>query len=261
MPPSKKGKDEAWIRSDQLILPRQGLSAQDAEAFLNFLFWDVAIKPTPLKLRQTAGVARYLKALALEMPAGPERDLLERLLKIIWLTLLDRGQILMAEKGDAIHFLDEHSKTYLSSFDMEHIVQLVKSLDKPTEHAFRPPRLMARGRSVQGQGKAQLQDDLTERICAAYYALRRAGVKNVRTQIAEALNRSGLKTRAKPATDRAWGSGEVNERVGQFEDHLVTQHRHTRRPDRREQLKRLREMLVNSWIHGFHFARQVEAKT
>lgn len=173
MPPSKKGKDEAWIHSDQLMLPRQVLSEQDAEAFSIFLFSDVAIKPLPLKLRQTAGVARYLKALALEMPPGRERDLLDRLSEIIWLTLLDRGQIPIAEKSLTIEFLNEHSKTYLNSFDTERIMEIVKNLEGPVKyvHAFRAPRLMARGRSVQGQGKAQLQDDLTERIYVAYYAL------------------------------------------------------------------------------------------
>jgi hypothetical protein len=61
-------------------------------------------------------------------------------------------------------------------------VQLVTGLGEPTGQgrAFRPPQLMGKLRSVQGKGKAQLQDDLTERIYAAYYALQRTGVRNVR---------------------------------------------------------------------------------
>lgn len=259
MPPSEPVKDESWIRSDQLILPRQILSAGDAGAFLEFLFRDVAIKPTPLKLKQTARVARYLRALVLEMPAGREREMLDRLSEIIWLTLLDRGPIQVAEKGEAINFLREHSKTYLNSFDTNRILEIVQNLDIPTKFVFRPPQLMARGRSVQGSGKAQLQDDLTERMYVAYYALQRATVKNVRTEIAKTLNRIGLKTRAGRGTDQAWGPEEVIERVRQFEDRLVRTHRLVESPDRHQQIERLRDMLVNSWIHGFHFARQVEA--
>jgi hypothetical protein len=206
-------------------------------------------------------VARYLRALALEMSARQERALVQRLSEMVWLTLFDRGEIRMAAKQQAIHFLKEHAKTYLNSFDINRIVQLVTELGEPSRHAetLRPPRLMGRQRSVHGQGKAQLQDDLSERIYVAYYALRRAGTKNARTRIAAALNRFHLKTRARPGTERTWGSAEVMERVRQFEDRLMRQHRLLGRPHPAQQIERLRNMLVDSWIHGFHFALEVES--
>src|SRR5258708_326005 len=263
MAPAEPSRKERWIHSDQLILPKQNLSLNDVPGFLDYLFHDVATKPRQLGLRETASVARYLMALANAMLGGDERVLLESLAKMIWLTLLDCGRIRIADKQQVIDFLGAHRKTYLNSFDVEHLVQFVQGLGEPIGqgHSFRPPRLMGTQRSVQGGGKAQLQDDLTERIYAAYYGLQRAGARNVRGEIAKALNRAGLKTRAKPGTDSAWGSAEVIERIRQFEDRLVRRNRLNRRPDRLQQIERLRDMLVDSWIHGFHFARNVESQS
>jgi hypothetical protein len=74
MPPSNDASKEGWIRSDQLILPRQTLSQEQIGPFLQFLFKENARKPRRLKLKQTAGVARYLKAVAAEAAGSPQRD-------------------------------------------------------------------------------------------------------------------------------------------------------------------------------------------
>src|ERR1700739_4422552 len=103
MPPSKDAGEDGWIRGDQLILPPQSLSPEEIGAFLKFLFTEIARKPKRLKLRETAGVARYLKAIAFETPASAERDTAERLAEMIWLTMLDTGQIEITRKDEVIH--------------------------------------------------------------------------------------------------------------------------------------------------------------
>ena len=209
-----------WIHSDQLILPRQSLSKEQAEPFLSYVFGQLARKPRRLKLTETARVARYLKALAAEMPGSPERAALDRLAEVIWLALLEFGRIEIATKPEAIRLLQEHAYTYLSSLDVKGIVEQVDKRDEPSRYRefFQPANLMGEGRSVQGGDPARLRNDLTERIYAAYYALRRASIRNARGRIAAVLNQLGIRTQARSDTAQTWGSPEVIERVHQFED-------------------------------------------
>jgi hypothetical protein len=109
MPPSKRNAKEGWTHSDHLILPRQNLSRDDVGEFLDYLFRDVAVKPKQLGLCETARAARYLMALADEMPGGHERVFLERLAKMIWLTLLDRGRIQIADKRQVIEHTERRT--------------------------------------------------------------------------------------------------------------------------------------------------------
>jgi hypothetical protein len=254
MPPSDHTNEKGWIRGDQLILPRQTLSPEENGPFLEFLFGKIARKPKQLKLKETAGVARYLKAAAVEAGASPERGTIERLAEVIWLTMLDSGQIEIAPKGEAIQFLKTHALTYLASFDVNRISEYLANLPEPARHAefFQPPKLKGASRSAWGQGRARLQDDLTERIYVAYHALRRTGTRNTRGRIATVLNEKGYETGVRSVTQCRWGPAEVNERVRQFGDRIVRQHRLTK-GDRRHQ-ERLRNTLVDTWIHGFHFA-------
>ena len=255
MPPSDQAR---WTHSDQLILPRQSLSKEQAEPFLSYVFGQLARKPRRLKLTETARVARYLKAIAADLPGSPQRVMLDRLAEMIWLTFLEVGRIEIATKSQAIRFLQEHAHTYLSSFDVERIVEQVGQRDEPTRYRefFRPPNLMGEGRSVQGGGPAQLEDDLTERIYAAYYALRRASIRNARSHIAAVLNQLGIRTQARSDTTQTWGSPEVIERVQQVEDEIVRRQRLARFDgvERIKEIARLRDMLVDSWIFGFRFA-------
>ena len=261
MPPSDNAKDEGWIHSDQLILPRQALSQDQIGPFLGFLFREIARKPKRLKLKETARVARYLKAIAAEATPSRERDVVNHLAEVIWLTMLDFGQIELAQKLQAIDLLNDHARTYLASFDVERIVDYVEKLEEPSRHAefFQPPLLLGKARSPRGEGPAQLHDDLTERIYVAYHALRRTRIQDARGQIAAVLNQLGFATRARSGTLRTWGSQEVIERVNQFEDRLVRQHRLAKRVDRTKEIERLRNMLVDAWIHSFHRAVPVRS--
>jgi len=231
------------------------------DAFLDYLFVNLAIKTQRLTLRETAGVARYLMALAFEMPEGSERKLVTRVAENLWLGLVSVGKIRRAEKQQAIDFLMTHSKTYFKSLDIKRLVQLVGDHGEPrnNDQAFRPAGLTGANRSVQNPGR--LEDDLTERIYVAYHALRRAGVPNARGQIASALNRFGIETRARSKTDRAWGSAEVHERVRQFEQ-LQTRRARTLRRDSKlddigwarkvaQQVELWRDQLVNNWVADF----------
>jgi hypothetical protein len=259
MPPSNNASKEGWIHSDQLTLPRQALSQEQIAPFLQFLFRGIAHKPKRLKLKQTAGVARYLRAVAAEAPGSTQRDVVDDLAEVLWLTMLGSGQIEIAPKEAAIQFLKTHRLTYLASFDVNRILEYVENLPAPTRHAefFQPPKLIGASRSALGRGPARLQDDLTERIYVAYYALRRTGIRDTRGQIATVLNELGYETGVRSVTDCKWGPSEVNERVRQFGDRIVRRHRLSK-GDRMQQ-ERLRNMLVDNWIHGFHFA--VPAKT
>lgn len=77
MPPSNQSDGSGWIHSDEFVLPRQTLSAEEIGPFLEFLFSRVVRKPKQLKLKETAGVTRYLKALVLEYASNKERGGIE----------------------------------------------------------------------------------------------------------------------------------------------------------------------------------------
>jgi hypothetical protein len=186
MPPSNDASKEGWIHSDQLTLPRQTLSQEQIGPFLQYLFKEIARKPRRLKLKQTAGVARYLKAVAAEAQGSTQREVVNHLAEVLWLTMLDSGEIEIATKKEAIQFLKTHSLTYLASFDVNRVLEYLENLPAPSRHAefFRPPKLKGASRSASGQGPARLQNDLTERIYAAYHALRRTGIRDARGRIA-----------------------------------------------------------------------------
>jgi hypothetical protein len=253
MPPSNHASKERSIHGDQLILPPQTLSQEEIGAFLQFIFKGIARKPKRLKLTQTAGVARYLKAVAAEAQGSAERDNIDRVAEVLWLTMLDSGQIKIAPKEEAILFLKMHAFTYLASFDLNRILEYLQNQPEPSRHAdfFRPPKLRSAHRTAWGQ-PARLQDDLTERIYAAYHALRRTGIRDARGRIANALNKLGYEAGVRSVTECRWGPSEVNERVRQFGDRIVRRHRLSKRD--RTQKERLRNMLVDSWIHGFRWA-------
>ena len=255
MPPSQDASREDWILSDQLILPRQTLSQEEIGPFLQYVFREIARKPKQLKLKQTASVARYLKAVAAEAQGHAQRDTVDRVAEVLWLTMLDSGQIKIAPKEEAVQFLKTHALTYLASFDVNSLVEYLQNQPEPSRHTdfFRPPKLRGANRTAWGQGPAGLQDDLTERIYVAYHALRRAGIRNARGRIASVLNELGYEPSVRSVTECKWGPSEVNERVRQFGDRIVRQHRLSKRD--MTQKERLRNMRVDAWIHGFHWAK------
>ena len=80
--------EAAWIESSELPrIPPQTLRKDEVNAFLDFLFSDVARKPAEIRLLEGAAVARYLVALAWRLEPGEDRHLLERLGDVIWGTI------------------------------------------------------------------------------------------------------------------------------------------------------------------------------
>lgn len=179
---------------------------------------------------------------------------------MIWDTLLDTGRIAIAEKAAVLQFLQEHKQTYLAYFDVDRMVDFIQQCEEPSRHKelFQAPKLLGKGRSVSGLGPGRLQDDLSERIYVAYYALRRFGIRNARGRITFVLNALGLHTNPRSKAVGTWGSAEVNERVQQFEARMARQQRLPKKTAP-EEIQRLRNMRVDSWIHGFHFASAIQS--
>lgn len=219
MPPFSPDPAAGWIPSEVLKLPVQELNPAERDVFLEYIFSMIAKRPRALRLREGAGVARYIKALADEMEPGPRQSLLGRLADVIWRALFEFAPLPVSERQRVVDFLQRHADTYLDAFDIEAVVQWVEGSGEPPPEAFsaRPPHLMSRRSSAGGAGNPQLKDDLSERIYAAYHALRAARVHNARGRIARVLNQKGLMTHARGRASSKWGSYEVYERVKQYE--------------------------------------------
>ena len=193
------------------------LDQSEVDDFLRFLFKDVAGRPEPLLLRETAAVVRYLRLLALKglprtvVAKGPKaveqyeetpayrknsdaRRVLEQMASAIWGNLSQFGQIEPCSPGKAIRFLRRHAGTYLAGkpLRLPRVLKLVQELEvtpkKPGEpKPFAPPLIVSRSRSAHGTGNSRLQDDLSERIYVALHALKRSSVKSPQNRIADAL--------------------------------------------------------------------------
>ena len=250
IPPSKPKPTEGWILSDQFPrVPRQDLLPEEAEAFLEYLFSDVARRPRLLRLKEGARVARYLDALAWETEPGETQELLKRLRDVIWGTLLRVAPFELSGKSEVIEFLERHADTYWAGLNVEAALRGVRESAPPSRHGalYRSPHLMSRSRSASGVGNPHLMEDLSERIYVGYHALRTTGVRNARRRVAEALNKRGLQTRARGATLREWSGYEVSERVKQWEARYKKEN-----AGRKDAVKRWRDAGVQAWVDLFH---------
>lgn len=228
------------------------LNPAEAEAFLEHVFSAVARRPKPLTLRGGAGVAKYLKALAWEAPPGPVHELLERVSDIIWGTILVHAPIDTAGRQVVLDVLEAHRHTYLSGinhvFDLEGAINYVRQATPPDRPGSLcpPPRLMSYSLATHGAGNPQRGDDLSERIYAAYYALRRARLQDARKRIAAVLNKLGLRLKARPNSVSDWGPYEVYERVKQYEQSQL------RRFGKSLGVQRFRSVIVDLWLFRFN---------
>ena len=136
---------------------------------------------------------------------------------------------------------------YLNWFDVERAIASVEDNPSPRrpEELFRADRLRSRRLTVWGPVKGHWQDDLTERICGAYYALRQAEVYDARGKIAQALNRHGLRSQARRGVSRRWESAQVYERVKQCESRFKKSHAGTAN---KAQVEQWRHALAQKWL-------------
>jgi hypothetical protein len=250
IPPSRISRRQAEISSEVLKPGPQRLSPTQADGFLQYLFSGVARRTRPLRLREGAGVARYLKALAWKTPPGPVRHQLEWLADVIWGTLLQFASFQPQEKPSVIRFLEAHADTYLAGCDFAIALDHVLATAPPAlqRSLFPPPHLMSAKESAQGKGNPRLREDLSTRIYVAYRALKSSGVRNAPGRIAEVLNRHGLKTRGWGKIGEVWGSGEVRDRVKQYEQKLK---RRSEAASKKRTVAERRGLLVDAWILSF----------
>src|SRR6266849_2983679 len=121
----------------EIELSREPLTAEEINPFLGFLFYDVATRPKPLKLRETAAVARYLRLLACNavprdvvkrgheaIKAYKKKQRTERereartsaagIADHLWRLLAGYGEFEQSTRGQANAFLKTHANTYLA---------------------------------------------------------------------------------------------------------------------------------------------------
>lgn len=245
MPPDPEDTESYIASSDLPEIPVQVLTREEAPAFLAFLFGDLARRPERISLRESAAVARYLRALARETSPGTLRAELERMARQVWMDALDFAPFEIAKKSQAMAFLRRHAETHLASYDTEAMLGHVGSSPRPTKFAEPAslPRLLSRSMAVVGPVGQRPGDDLSERVFAAYTALRVAGIHGASTFVAGAIKASGAKGKNGRAPQTDWGADEVRERCKRFRESLAKQHGGN--------ALRAGRQVVNKWIYLF----------
>jgi hypothetical protein len=247
--------------------------------FLEFAFRNVATRPEPLRLIETSRVVHFLLLLAqfgvpreivgkgkqavedygreteyeakTGRPMRKDRQIrvqTERLALRIWHELLSYIDGEITPKA-ALAFLRKHAGTHLAdSPDIDAALRLTEEFELPAgtpRDLGRPHLVSARSRAF-GQVNPRLQNDLSERIYAAYHALRRSKVQRVSHLIAEALNRAGV---------RELTCSEVHDRLKVYERSfqgafLKGRGQRTVATNRME-VERRRMEIANKWIRSF----------
>lgn len=224
---------------DQFILPRQALEPSEVDEFLSHLFGDIARRPEPLRLRETAAVVRFIKQLTLHgVPTtvaidGPDavarfdrrsispehltaRSCAGQIAEIIWDLLVQHGDFPIATKPEVLRFLDRHRRTYLANPLIDQAIAYVQGFELPANAApIEPPTLRSRSRTARiYPPNARINSDLSERIYIADQTLKRAGIKKRRPVIARALEVAGVEHRS---GESIWTAEDINERVKEFQ--------------------------------------------
>ena len=111
----------------------------------------------------------------------------------------------------------------------------------------RSPNLVTADAARVGKGNPHLADDLSERIYAGFYALKRTGISRASRTVAEHLNRAGRKVRTLDDRDDAWNEYSVRERIKEFGARL------RRQPGAagKAAAQRVRDSLVDRWLWMF----------
>ena len=252
MSPFIKINKPVWMSSEELDHPSERrLRADDSGPFLEFLFADVARKPEEMRLREAASVAKYLDALAHEeREPGQDRQVLEYLSRVVWRTALRAAPITLSAQDAAIDFLQRHSGTYLLDRAVDRAVKLIRERPVPT-NPTNLARLVSRGMSIESESVARLHD-LSERIYAAYWALRLAKVHGARKRVAEMLNAKGRKRSTRGDRTCGWDSDTVHERVKQFEDRQLGAAQRTQKAR-----KEMRTSFARKWVDSFRYRQEL----
>jgi hypothetical protein len=205
------------------------------EPLLDFLFLTIARKLPPISLREGAAVARYLHSLAWDFAAGDDRKALDRTSGVIWGIVSQRARFRTAEKKTVIGFLQKNA--HLVRLNIDQVLALVRSLPEPKPHVAPPMLSGLFTAGPLGAHRARLEDDLTERIAAGYWALRHAKVPKASTLVAAALNLHQV-PRGSRDSETVWSAYDVQEKVKQYDRVLAKQS---------SDVKRGRQWLVDKW--------------
>jgi hypothetical protein len=255
--------EDGMSQTEKSSSPSERMEPAEIDSFVKFVLSEVATRPEVLLLREVSSVVRYIQTLVIqglprELLAGGAESIAKyrstpqgakqirgaqaawRMAEIIWRTLMMHGRIERSSKAQALAFLKRHEKTYLANPYFEDTVEFLKSCELPPDAApaFAPPHLISQLLSEQGEGNPYLPDDLTERIAAAYYVLRKVGIRNATSRIAQALDES----EATRYADTYWGADEVRIRIKTY---------------RRRKDAMPSEDLANLWIFYWHRAEEV----
>jgi len=179
---------------------------------VEFMLATIARRLPPVPFREGAAVARYLDDLAWQVSPGPQRRLLTQLARAMWTAVFQYAPFKSADKATALGLLEKFGQTHLAEFDVKAAIKTVRSSDPPSRQHHLPALRAPFMQPTLGLGSPRIADDLTERICAGYWALRFGGVPKARTQLANALNRHEIRTESRRG-GASWGAYEVAERV------------------------------------------------
>ncbi len=234
------------ISSEELKIPAQSLAGDETDAFLDFMFSNLARRHTPLSLQEGAALAHYLLALSRELPDRRDRGRMLREAQLLWRTLFT-APWKASSKAAARRFLRRHEEGGLGAVDVAWLRSLVEELPAPAVEERNAPQMASRQMAVYGEVNPHLRDDLSERIYAAYYALVGNGIKNARGRIAEALNAKKLYPRPTGGL-KGWDGDHVINRVRQFEKRSTPGDEQRRSADVR---KLRRSQTASFWIYRF----------
>jgi hypothetical protein len=280
---------EGGIPLSAIAVPSQHLERSETRPFLDDLFGDLAHRPERLQLRETAAVTRYLRMLYFQgipvriakrgqkaideykrnQPADHRKRAwhAENTAKILWGELRNHGKIKPSGKEQAIRFLQKHSIYF--PFYAKQTLDFVMNFDLPpgSKYPIHPPRLRSGSMTVGGDSNRRLKDDLSERISAGFYALRRASVPRAKQRIAYALVRAQIKPDPKRSSGRTdWTDENVNDRIKQYERKLrkeirkIVESDHLDRSHEREEelLTQRRAQLADTCISRWRWKLEVD---
>jgi hypothetical protein len=146
-----------------------------------------------------------------------------------------------------IHFLEAFGPTHLATEGVTEAFHTIQASPPPGSHAPSPLLRNAHMGIALGPGRRNFGDDVTERIYAAYWALRLEKAATARGLVAEALTRHHIPRRRR---DAEWTGYDVADRLKQYEA--------TRAPTAPDKRRAHRQWLVEKWRMLYRSAASVE---
>jgi hypothetical protein len=251
------------------------LTQSEWDEFLEWLFTDIAKSPGKLGTLETIKVARYILKVALmgtpksPMLSGEEerrlrqqvRDFVQILLTVWIHNDVTNEDAETASVLEALAYLRKHTGTHLTHPYTEITRQFIESFQLADSRPKSLPNRRLVSRSMQvSAAKPKFQDDLSERIYVAYYALTNSKCGDVRRRIARALERFEIRRNVQGKSQKnrvdvfEWDDEDVYDRAKKFElTFCVGPGRKTRKG-----LEPNRIHIPQIWIERFRYQRSAK---